>query len=181
MKQLLAIVLLFASAAAAAEIYRYVDDDGSVHYTDEPPAEYKDAAEAVELEPVPTIELDAPTQIDVSRTQRSAKTADRGGSQSYAQVAIAQPQNEQTIRDATHTLTVVVQSEPALRTKLGHGVRFFLDGDAVNSEPLNSNTLVMREVYRGAHTVSAEIVNAQGNVVGTAEAVTVFMKPPRAR
>lgn len=179
MKHLLTLLCCALPLVAAAEIYRYVDEDGSVHYTDEPPPEHKDAAETVDLEPLRTVESRAPASPPtITRsTQQSAKA----GGDLYSAVKIARPLNEQTIRDASNTLTVVVQSEPALRTTLGHRVRFFLDGAAVNSEPIASNTITMREVYRGTHTVGAEIVDGQGRVIGSAEPATVYMKPPRVR
>lgn len=179
MRFILLLLTLALALPASAEIYRYVDDDGSVHYTDEPPPEHEGAAEAVDLEPLPTVKSRTPAGLpDVAQSRQQPTSA---SGEQYSAVKIARPLNEQTIRDASHTLTVVVQSTPPVRTNMGHRVRFFLDGKPVNSEPIASNTMTMREVYRGTHTVSAEIVDAQGRVIGSAAPATVFMKPPRAR
>lgn len=179
MKHLLTLLCCALPLVAAAEIYRYVDEDGSVHYTDELPPEHENAAETVDLEPLRTVESRAPAAT--STLSRSTRQPKQAGGATYSSVEIARPVNEQTIRDASNTLTVVVQSEPPVRTNLGHRVRFLLDGKAVNSEPIASNTITMREVYRGTHTVSAEIVDSQGQVIGGTDPVTVYMKPPRVR
>ena len=179
MRLAFALLLALAATPAAAEIYRYVDDDGSVHYTDEPPAEHKDAAETVDLAPIPTVEPPAPVTASAPPGSESKSSQDTGPL--YRDVSIVRPFNEQTIRDATHQLPVVVQTTPTLRTDLGHRVRFILDGSPLDGEPVASNTVTMQDVYRGEHTVSAEILDAGGRVIGSASPVTVFMKPPRAR
>lgn len=181
MKTLLTLLWCALPLVAAAEIYRYVDDDGNVHYTDEPPAQYKDTAKPVDLEPLRTVDLPSVSGVQSAGASQTGRSAGQGGAAAYSNVTIARPLNEQTIRDASNTLTVVVQTQPSLRTDLGHGLRFLLNGEPVNSEPVAANSLTLREVYRGSHTISAEVVAGNGQVIGRATPVTVFMKPPRAR
>ena len=175
----LTLLLCLLPAVAAAEIYRYVDEQGNVHYTDEPPARYEQQAEQVEVEPVQTVNSRVPSAPPPVRPSRSQDGSAPAGL--YDQVRIGQPANEQTIRDASHTLTVVVQSEPPLRTKLGHGAVFYLDGQRVNDTPLSKTSLTLTDVYRGVHTISVDYVDASGAVIAQTTPVTVFMKPPRVR
>lgn len=175
----LTLLLCLLPLVAAAEIYRYVDDQGKVHYTDEPPARYKDQAQAVEVEPVQTIRSRVP-QVAPARQGSAPRGASAPGAL-YTRVEITEPGNEQTIRDASHELPVLVQMQPTLRTEMGHGVVFYLDGQRVNATPSSRPGITLTEVYRGVHTVSADIVDASGNVLAQAKPVSVFMKPPRVR
>ena len=48
---LLLLWLLLASTAPAGQVYRWVDDDGTVHFSDDPPADARKDAESRELAP----------------------------------------------------------------------------------------------------------------------------------
>lgn len=156
---------------SAGEIYRYVDEQGRVHYTDEPPAQYERKAEALDLDGVQTYRG--------ARVQTEPRAPRREADQvlGYERVQLLRPSSEQTIRDASHTLTVSVQLVPPLRTKLGHRLQFFLDGQPAG-RPTSSTSQTLTEVYRGTHTVQAVVVDASGRQIAQTESRTVYMKPP---
>ncbi|MFC6633618.1 DUF4124 domain-containing protein [Microbulbifer taiwanensis] len=63
------IALMLAATAGAGELYRWVDKDGKVHFSDRPPAEA--AAENIEdeLRPINTADATAPRDRSVRRQQ----------------------------------------------------------------------------------------------------------------
>ncbi|WP_165831392.1 DUF4124 domain-containing protein [Abyssibacter profundi] len=158
---------------AAGEIYRYVDEQGRVHYTDEPPPQYERKAEALTLDGVQTYEgRRLQTQPRAPRRE-----SDDRGEVGYERVQLMRPASEQTIRDPSHTLTVSVQVAPPLRTKLGHRLQYFLDGQPAGA-PTTSTSRTLTEVYRGTHTVQVVVVDGSGRQLAQTERRTVFMKPP---
>lgn len=159
--------------AGAAEIYRYVDEQGRVHYTDEPPAKYERKAEAINLDGVQTYD-GARLQAQPRAPRPEPESANSAG---YERVQMIRPSSEQTIRDASNTLTVSVQLTPPLRTKMGHRLQFFLDGQP-SGGPTTATSRTLVEVYRGAHSVQAVVVDRSGGQIGQTETRTVYMKPP---
>jgi glutaredoxin len=63
-------LLLLLSAPVGAEIYRWTDSDGSVHFSDEKPANPNQAVEQVQLGPVNTYA--APPQVYSNNTPKPA-------------------------------------------------------------------------------------------------------------
>ncbi len=168
MRSLIAILLL-VPLVASAEIYRYVDDEGNVVFTDEPPA---DDAEPLELEPLPT------TRFETGTPPPATDTADQPATgPAYARVAIAAPAPEATVRNATQTVPVSVELEPALQPD--HTLTVFLDGQPrITGATGTSHTL--ENVYRGRHTVAAAVLDAAGNEIARSETVTFFKHQPSA-
>jgi len=64
-------VLLFLSSLAAAEVYRWVDEKGVVHYTDTPPAQ-----DAEEIHSYPELSLEnSPAETDPRDAPRTSEIA----------------------------------------------------------------------------------------------------------
>ena len=174
-KRILSLVLLCAVPAAgvAGEVYRYVDESGRVHYTDEPPPEYERSAERLDLDGVQTYDA-ARSPVTPEPPTRAEKDE---ASSRYETVALVRPRSEETIRDPSHTLTVSVRLTPALRTKVGHRLQYFLDGRPVGS-PTTSTSRTLTDVFRGTHTVQVVVTDKNGRQIGQTGTRTVFMKPP---
>lgn len=166
---IIALVTLAIALPAAAKIYKWTDEQGNVHYGDEPP----EGAEAVDLPPAPVYE-------SPKRPQGSPRTGDRTARESanqgpaYERFAIAAPGDESTIRGAEQTITVRVAAEPRLRA--GHTVTIQLDGEAVASGPRLQFSI--GPVYRGAHTLTAVVRDASGKVIERSERVTFYKHQP---
>ncbi|MCU7842269.1 MAG: DUF4124 domain-containing protein [Candidatus Thiodiazotropha sp. (ex Monitilora ramsayi)] len=69
-------VMAFSSTAVVAEIYRSVDAEGNVTFTDEPP-QGEQAVERVILPPGPSPESVRDTEIRNQEIRRAAESADR--------------------------------------------------------------------------------------------------------
>ena len=150
----LAAALLTASAAMG-QTYRWVDDEGIVHYSDRP----EEGAELVVLPAANTTSVRryqrAPTrEID---TSPSATAAPIG----YESFEVAAPGAEETLWNIEGNLSVSLALTPALQP--GHQVRVYFD----DRDPLlvSGMSFTIQEVYRGAHSIQAEVIDNTGKLI----------------
>ena len=145
--------LLAAAAAGAQEAYRWVDEDGVVHYSDRP----REGAEA--------IVLPAPNVATTRRVPRPAAAAaeeeqDEEPATGYTSINIVSPAAEETLWNIEGVLNVSVALQPALRP--GHQVRAYFDGEM---RPVSGTSFQLQEVWRGVHNLQVEVVDETGRVM----------------
>jgi hypothetical protein len=145
--------LFAAGAAAAQEAYRWVDEDGVVHYSDRP----REGAEAFQLPSpnVATLRVPKPSARSDDE-QEKADEQDTG----YASIEIVSPQAEETLWNIEGILNVSVALKPGLRP--GHQLRAYFDGEM---RPVSGTNFQVQEVWRGAHNIQVEVVDATGRVM----------------
>ncbi len=151
-----------AAPVLADEIYRWVDDQGQVHYSDVP----RDGAEQVELKPAQTF-----VGQRVNRTSSAPEPEDESVAP-YSSLEITSPAQEETIWNTGGVITVAVNPVPGL--KPGHSLNISYDGNLVGGGGLRTTSTQLSGVYRGAHTLQATIVDAAGNTLITAPPVTFY-------
>jgi hypothetical protein len=146
---------LFAAAAAAAqqEAYRWVDEDGVVHYSDRP----REGAEAVQLPSPNVATLPVPKRPAGSGDEQQQPDEPAAG---YTSIEIVSPQAEETLWNIEGVLNVSVALEPGLRP--GHQVRAYFDGEM---QPVSGTNFQIQEVWRGVHNIQVEVVDATGKVM----------------
>jgi len=146
---------LFAAAAAAAqEAYRWVDEDGVVHYSDRP----REGAEIVQL-PSPNVA----TLRRAPRPSAGAADedeADDAAATGYTSIEIVSPKAEETLWNIEGVLNVSVALQPGLQP--GHQVRAYFDGEM---QPVSGASFQLQEVWRGDHNIQVEVVDATGKVM----------------
>lgn len=165
---LASVLALALCVPAAAKIYKWTDEQGNVHFSDEPPPE---GAEQLDLPPLPTYQApQRPISGGLERRVQQPEPEPRG----YQRLAIASPGREATIRGVQQTITVNVVVEPPLRP--GHSVEILYDGEraAVGAR----TRFRISPVYRGAHTLAAVIRDADGRVVARSETITFYKHQP---
>ncbi|WP_439135671.1 DUF4124 domain-containing protein [Pseudomaricurvus sp.] len=158
-------VLLFLSLigmTATAEIYKTVDEQGNTVYTDNP--KDKDKADPVDLP-------DINTQPPVSAQPRPLPTVKKAPV-NY-QVRINNPQEGTQVPMGQYEIPVSLSINPQLRN--GDHIRILLNGQAFGQEFYSTN-LVLREVYRGEHSLRAVVINSSGEVMGRSNAVTIYVQ-----
>jgi hypothetical protein len=77
---------------------------------------------------------------------------------------ITAPTNDEVIWDNTGNITASVDFEPFLQT--GHKVQFVLNGSEIAMG--TEKSVLMANTERGTHTLTAQIIDASGNVIQTA-------------
>lgn len=175
---ILAILLL--PCAAAAEIYRYVDKDGVVHYTDKPPDK---TAKPAKLPPLHTMDAIAPSGPVVApaappavRTPLEDVKPEVPVPLGELRASLVSPRPDQTFHTAERTVPVTVALDRPLAE--GQGLIYFLDDTPQSPEPVRSLSATLTEVERGEHRVSAAVVDETGAELARTPPVTVHMKPP---
>ncbi len=161
------LLLLIPVLAFAAETgYRVVHPDGTVEFTDQQPP----AGEAIQLDEVQTFSAPPPPRTPPTGAAPHPK-ASEPQRLDYT-VSILRPQPEETFWTADFTIPVTVSVAPSLAT--GHRVVVLVDGQqALVAEAAGSYTV--QPVYRGAHQVSAQVLDANGVPLATSEANTFYV------
>ena len=168
MRKSIALILacLGCAMASADDVYRWVDSNGVVHYSDKPQAPNDKPAV------LPHLQTYAP-----GATPPGLPAAPAGASPARPAVAaieITSPEPEETIRDAEGKFTVTVGASPAA----GQGLIFYLDGTPQNEQPTPSTAFLYTGVERGQHSIAVALMGANGQELAHSDTVTIFMKPP---
>lgn len=150
--------MLLGSGFAAAQAYKWVDENGVVHYSDRP----QPGAEEVVLPRSPTPALPLPEERPATAAQaapagESAPAAEPAPS--YQSLSVVSPAPEVTLWNIGGVLDVDLALQPGLQP--GHQMRIYFDG-AVVSVP--GTSFQIDEVYRGEHNIQAEVVNEYGEL-----------------
>jgi hypothetical protein len=160
---LLLSTLLIFSVAVNADIYKFLDENGNVVFTDHPEV----GAEKIEKQELQTISAQPVRKTVVQKNNDEPI--------SYTAFVISSPKNEETVRGNNGLLNVELNIEPSLKTEEGHKVTILLDGKAVG-EPSSTTSFTLNGIDRGEHIIAATITDKKGNEVAAASAVTVYFK-----
>ncbi|KTD21269.1 DUF4124 domain-containing protein [Legionella londiniensis] len=150
-----------------AEIYKWTDSEGNVHFSDKP----HPGAEKIDLPPVQTFSPPPtpPPAETMVNPEVAAKTPDY-------EIAISQPENDATIRNNQGSVSVALEIQPRLNP--GDKVQIVFDGTPIG-EPQTATVFQLSDINRGAHTLAAQIVGSDGKVISTSETITIYMHRPR--
>jgi len=146
--------LLVATLAIADGAYRWVDQDGVVHYSDVP----VEGAEIINIS-----EYSRATGARISR-QTTRTSANEAGPESgpfrYESLAVAAPGPEETLWNIEGVLNVSLALTPGLQQ--GHRVRVYFDGEA---QMVSGSSFQIEEVFRGVHNIQAEVIDETGKLM----------------
>ena len=162
------LIALGGLTAQAATIYKKVDADGNVVFTDVPPrAEEK--AETIDLGSPNSFTPELETELLAAEAAPTGEE-DEAAEQGYSALQITSPVHDATIRDNAGNVTVTATTTPALAP--GHALQLLMDGATV-AGPSQSATFPLTNVDRGTHQLYAQVVDEDGTVVFTGE-LSVF-------
>jgi hypothetical protein len=165
---LLPLLLLIAAVPARADVYRWVDAEGHVHYGDKAPAP---GAKPVELPPLQFISGASP-----AAPAGTAKTPAAAPAAESVALNIVSPTPDQTLRGTDRKLAVSVAMQKPLPE--GAGLVYLLDGNPRTSKPVQDLSYTISDVVRGSHLVAVAVVDGRGKELGRAPPVLVHIKPP---
>lgn len=167
---LLTILLLTTPLVAPAQIYRTVDEQGNVVYTDTPPPAGTEREE-VKIQPINTAPPPTP-RPDLAPRREERQEAPAGVE--YG-VAITAPANETTIPMGPGNFSVSGVVRPSLSA--GHRLQLYVDGVAWG-EPQAAPSWGLTNVFRGAHDITIAVVDSEGAHLAVSEAVRVYVLRP---
>ena len=161
--------IFLAAPAAMAEIYKIVNPDGTVTYTDQRPSA---GAEAVELPPLSVVETDIDTSIVTDRAEAGPEEPTlRDLRRQFGDFRITQPQDEETFWGTANAVTISWGASRAIPDSMS--VVLYVDGQQ-QAAPTGGGVTMTLE--RGEHQAYAELRDASGRVVKKTETVTFFVK-----
>ncbi len=164
MRGLLLLLCVLCSQISFAEIYKTVDKDGNVKYSDSPPDEQ---AQTVKLPELNTLPPDQQGQVYQSPAQPDNEIVEY-------QVEIISPRNEVVIPPGQRDLAVAVSINPGLQED--HLITYYIDGELV--EETQSSNIVIQDPPRGGRTLTVEVIDQSGEVLGRAEPKTINVVRP---
>ena len=170
---LVALSLALAASPLMAQVYKVVDKDGNVTFTDQPPA---DGSKPIKLAPISVIEAPVyETAPEPTDEEEAAKEPSLSYLRKiYRDFAIISPEQEESVWKPDGPIAVAWSVRTALQP--GMQVTLFLDGTkhVTTEQPM----IPLSGLDRGEHTVKAELRDSKNRVVATAETVTFFVRQP---
>ena len=177
---LITLLLAFTVSPLAAEVYKTVDKDGNVTYTDKPPP---DGSQPMELPGLSVIE-----KPDYQKTARELEAeAIANGTQAapeektlrqlrndFKDFAIVAPQQEESVWRPDGPVTIAWSTGSQMLE--GMKVTVTLDGRRLATT--TDRMVLVPNMDRGEHTVTAELTDARNRRVALAEPVTFFIRQP---
>ncbi|MCK5661977.1 MAG: DUF4124 domain-containing protein [Thiotrichaceae bacterium] len=165
LKSLLVSTILF-TAIADAQLYKGLDAEGNVVYSDQP---FENAEKFTPASlSVVNIPKRAPKPGKVTADEAEVKAF------KYTDFDIASPKNNETIWDNPQ-LAVTLRLKPDLNTEEEHTLWLLMDGKVIvkNSQ---STTMQIGRLERGAHQLQAQVRDNAGKVMVRSRPVVVHIK-----
>lgn len=158
MRGLLLLFLTGFALAGAAEVYRWTDAEGVVHFGDQP-------VKGAETIKVPPMQVISPLPVEQLRERAGAVA---GGP--YSTLQVISPEPDEALRSNTGEVSIQLALSPALL----RGHHLFVTVDGVERET-PATTMNLSNLTRGGHTVLAQVKDARGKVLISSETVHFFV------
>ena len=161
---LIALLTGLLSTAAQAEIYKSVNPDGSISYSDKPIAGGK-AIIPPEITPAPAILI--PRKL-------KPEDQDKDKPLPYKVFKLVSPTNNTTIRNNIGDVAVSLKIKPELQTKHKHTISIYLDNKEIVNN-LSSSSYTVKNIDRGSHTISATLHDKTGKALKKSQSITLHL------
>ena len=164
---LITLIWTVASSAQASTIYSWTDENGVVHFTDQPQTPDATAYPLSVTEVSGNIEQTADTiaaqTTDVAVVEEPAKT--------ITTVSLVSPMHEQTIRNNEGIINIHAVTNSKLNNQTQ--AQLVLDG-VVKGDPQTELTWTLDNVDRGSHQLQIQLVKG-GKVIASSDSITVYL------
>ena len=161
MRCLLLCTLFTLSAIVSAQVYKIVNPDGTISYSDRP----EEGAEEVDVPDVQTYE--GPTNLDSIGSSTGKEEYPE-----YTTFEVIKPKHDETFRDNGGYVAIQVSVQPGLFRE--HIIALYMDGEDLGSSG-RGTSIILQNVDRGSHTVHAVIRDADGKQVERTDGVTFHL------
>ncbi len=162
--RILLITLLLLPTFAFATIYKWVDKDGKVHYSD------------TQVENSQTVEFKSNTQNNIKLPSpvvlpNSPKPLAKAEQEIY-QLEITNPFEEETLRDNNGDMTILASISPNLAKE--HQLVLLMDGKLIGT-PQRSAIFKLNNIDRGEHIFKVQVIAQNGKQIASTPPRTVFL------
>jgi hypothetical protein len=163
---LLATWLVIATIPASAQVYKHVDEDGNITFTDQPPPN----STPVEISPLNTA-------VPPSRTAYPAapsKVSEKAAGSDY-KVSISSPADETIIPRGPGNFSVSASVRPALATD--HKLQLLVDGSA-HGAAQKAPSWSLTNIFRGERVLEVAVVNNKDKQLAKSASIKVYVFRP---
>ena len=168
-------VVLFAMSAgvAQAQVYKVVDENGNITYTDQVPPDGRAPMELPELSVIKT-DLPKPesaeTDTSTDASEEEVPLTRREIRRMYRDFNITRPAQEETFWGTSNSVVISWDSSATIEPEMS--VRVFVDGI---QQTESNDTAIALTLDRGEHKVYAELLDSRGRNIATTPTVTFFV------
>ncbi len=174
------VMLLVFAPRVFAEVYKTIDENGNVVYTDQPPGPDASPMDLPGLSiisaqkpvPPPVIPGDVPESDGSEPEPQQEVTSIRDLRRGYRDFAIVSPTQDQTIWGTGNEASIAWSTRYRLQS--GMSVIIYVDGAAL--APTTVMVTTVGHLYRGEHSVYAELIDARNRRIATAKPVSFHIK-----
>jgi hypothetical protein len=160
--------LAVSLAAASQEIYRWVDKDGVVHFSDQPGAPNAELITVLE----PNVS-DAQETEPASAAAASRSEPDEPDVPPYDSLSIVSPTPDQVFFGADAVVSATAELGGTLRPD--HSVVFFLNGNRHEASGLSTE---FANLARGSYFLRASILDQAGRPVISSQQISFHVRQP---
>jgi uncharacterized protein DUF4124 len=146
---LISILVLYVSNLSAETVYKTVDEDGKVIFTDKP----SEDSEEIKINDLETIKNPNPGKFRPSEKQPEEPE------DYYNSLVITSPKDGEAIRSNIGNVSISLSLSPSLEG--GHRIVILLDGKEVGT----GTGVSLQNVDRGTHTITANVIDAEGKKI----------------
>ncbi len=153
-----------SSTKSVAEYYRWVDENGTLHFSDKKPLPaHNIIIETLTLPSVPSTSSKEATPDSPLLSNDNIKVQAKS-------VKILSPKNHSTLRNNQGDITIIVSTDKPMSQN--QSVRAVINNVAFPAQ--QSFTLLLRNIDRGEHKIRVELFN-NGTVISRSETVIVYL------
>lgn len=158
--------------AGAAEIWRWKDANGVVHYSDQP----RPGAERISVSAPAPSSVATPAPSGDGQGESSSDTGSRPQpAEAYTSCSVTVPAHDENFQ-GVQSVGVSLSVQPALQP--GHRIQLFVNGAAQPDWPATATDYTLPDVVRGSHTLSVRIVDARGRPLCSGPSITFHLRQP---
>jgi hypothetical protein len=172
MWKILILFLVTGSGYATAGVYRWIDENGQIHFSDKAAA----GAEQIKLKETsvytPPAESESGEGSQADRKARVDVNGSPGATLDYEAISIVSPENNQVVRSNEGSMDVSVELRPGLQP--GHKIRIYLDRTQA-AEDLDTTQITLQNMDRGTHSLEVSVIDEQNNELKRSNAVNFHM------
>ena len=181
--------MLLVPCVTLAKVYKVVDENGRITFTDQPPIavpeETRDTTQSadtietkIESNTTPsTTEATPPETGDAATEEPPLETGTAPepakSTNGYESIVIASPEDQSIIPDEQDNVLIHLNIAPSLQED--HFIQLYYDNRKFG-DPSKLNTFQVTKLFRGAHNISADIVDNNGNTLLSSPTITIFVK-----
>lgn len=160
------LLALTIGLSGATKVYKTVNPDGSISFSDEP-SEHSETIEVQDATTVPALKL-PPSSTNTQQADTTTKEL-------YRSLKILSPSNDSAFHSGSGTVNISFTSSPELRPS--HIYKIFIDNQLVGEQ--RTTSLIVDNVFRGTHQLSVQISDASGKIIKSSSISFTMHRPSK--